>query len=141
MIDTIYSDPNFLKHYGVKGMRWGVRHDEVDKAFRPGPKDKASPAEKITRGSSEINDVLKSSLSRERRSKKKKQTDYSHLSDAELRSRINRLEMEKRYASLTDPGIKRGKAVALDVLDVTGDVLAYAAAAATIGTAIYKIKH
>jgi hypothetical protein len=25
MIDTIYSDPNFLQHYGVKGMKWGVR--------------------------------------------------------------------------------------------------------------------
>ena len=27
MIDTIYSDPNFLQHYGVKGMKWGVRKD------------------------------------------------------------------------------------------------------------------
>ena len=25
MIDTIYSDPNFLQHHGVKGMKWGVR--------------------------------------------------------------------------------------------------------------------
>lgn len=25
MIETIYSDPDFLEHYGVKGMKWGVR--------------------------------------------------------------------------------------------------------------------
>lgn len=25
MIDTIYTDPNFLQHYGVKGMKWGIR--------------------------------------------------------------------------------------------------------------------
>lgn len=25
MIDTIYSDPDFLEHHGVKGMHWGVR--------------------------------------------------------------------------------------------------------------------
>lgn len=25
MITTIYSDPDFLEHYGVKGMKWGVR--------------------------------------------------------------------------------------------------------------------
>lgn len=29
MIDTIYSDPDFLVHYGVKGMKWGVRNDYV----------------------------------------------------------------------------------------------------------------
>ena len=34
MIDTIYSDPNFLQHYGVKGMKWGVRKDEYKTAKR-----------------------------------------------------------------------------------------------------------
>lgn len=28
MIETIYSNPDFLAHYGVKGMRWGVRNED-----------------------------------------------------------------------------------------------------------------
>lgn len=42
MIDTIYSDPNFLKHHGVKGMRWGVRKD-VDSVFISGSSKTQDP--------------------------------------------------------------------------------------------------
>ena len=35
MIDTIYSDPNFLQHHGVKGMKWGVRRYQRSEQGEP----------------------------------------------------------------------------------------------------------
>ena len=34
MIDTIYSDPNFIEHHGIKGQRWGVRRFQNEDGTR-----------------------------------------------------------------------------------------------------------
>lgn len=133
---SIYDD--YLMHYGVKGMKWGVRKDQVEKAFKPGGKGSGSPAERATQASGNIVETTKRLVSRKKR---KRKPDYSHMSNKELQKRINRLEMERKYTSLSDPGISRGKQKVLDVLDVTGDVMALAASGAIIGTQIYRIKH
>ena len=133
---SIYDD--YLMHYGVKGMKWGVRKDRYEKAFKPGRKGSGSPAERTTQAGGNIVEATKRLVSRKRR---KAKPDYSHMSNKDLQKRINRLEMERKYASLSEPGMSRGKQKALDVLDVTGDVMALAASGAIIGTQIYRIKH
>ena len=64
---------DFFEHFGVKGMRWGVRRNRnnttTSQSLRP----------------------------------KKEQTDLSKMSDAELRTRINRIQMERQYRELTSP--------------------------------------
>lgn len=132
---SIYDD--YLMHYGVKGMKWGVRKDRYKKAFKPGRKGSASPAEKTTKASGDIIDATKRLVSRKKRRPKQ---DYSRISDGELRRRVQRLQLERSYASLTDPGLSRGKQKALDVLDIAGDFMAIAASGAIIGTQIYRIK-
>ena len=133
---SIYDD--YLMHHGVKGMKWGVRKDRYEKAFKPGKKGSGSPAERATKAGEDIISSTKRLVSRRKRRPKQ---DYSHISDNELRRRVQRLQLEKSYASLTDPGISRGKQRALDVLDVTGDVMAIAASGAIIGTQIHRFKH
>lgn len=133
---SIYDD--YLMHYGVKGMKWGVRKDRYEKAFKPGRKGSGSPAERTTQASGNIVEATKRLVSRKRRKPKQ---DYSKLSNKELQKRIQRLQMERTYASLSEPGISRGKQKVLDVLDVTGDAMAIVASGAIIGTQIYRIKH
>lgn len=133
---NIYDD--YLMHYGVKGMKWGIRKDRVEKAFKPGRKGSGSPAERATQAGWNIVETTKRLVSRKKR---KPKADYSHLSNKELQKRIQRLQMERTYASLSEPGMSRGKQKALDILDVAGDVMALAASGAIIGTQIYRMSH
>lgn len=71
---------DYLEHYGVRGMRWGVRRGH-------GPYGQPR-------------------MSR-RQARKQKAAEISSMSDAELRARLNRLQMEKQYKQLSsenDPG-------------------------------------
>lgn len=69
-----------LMHYGIKGMKWGVRRTPA----QLGHKTKNT-------------------------SKKQRRAEVKSMSDAELRNRINRLQMEKQYMQLTEPEISPGK--------------------------------
>ena len=87
---------NHLAHFGVKGMRWGVR--------------KASSGKK-TKGSNPA----------ERTSYKKAP---AKLSDAELRRRVSRMETEKRYIDLNPATAKKGQSNLNRVLTQQGEQLA-----------------
>ena len=126
-------EQNTLIHYGVKGMRWGVRRTPAQlarAAGRPLPKSSKKPAAKKT---PEKEAPAKKSL--------------SDLSDDELRSKISRLQLEKQYKELSKPTetvkTSRGKAFCLDVLETIGrntlTNLGTQAANHIIGDAINKI--
>ena len=48
-------------------------------------------------------------------SKKQKKEDVSKMSDAELRQRINRMQMEQQYNNLSKPKVNAGAKFAQDV--------------------------
>lgn len=140
-----------LYHYGVKGMKWGVRKDPYAK--RRGQRVKAKPTrEARTKPTSEERDnrinAAKSSAyvtrsvfrdasgivrTAEKYSRKRKvNPEVKNLSDAELRSRINRLEMERRYTTLTEPDLASGYEVAVDILNTIGTVVGITGGVLTI---------
>lgn len=83
---------NVLAHAGVKGMKWGVRRSQKQLDSAAGRK----PAKTET-----------------------KKEDVKSLSDADLRAKLNRLQMEKQYKDLTKapPGKSAaGKKFATEVL-------------------------
>lgn len=75
-----------FEHYGIKGMRWGVR--------------RANPS-----GGSLVAKKVEAKLPRKRISKgdlvPKKKNSVKHMSNQELQAAINRIELEKKYNKLT----------------------------------------
>lgn len=154
----------YICHHGIKGMHWGIRRfqpyadgakrkgkeigqaakkkakatsDKYPGAFKPGKDGKPSPSEKVTRATG---DVIGSTKNIIRSTQPKKHHDTSHMSDNELRQRINRLEMEKRYDNLMNSDLSSGRQKAMEILDVVGNIVAIGASTAAIGTAIYGAK-
>lgn len=82
-----------LMHYGVLGMKWGVR-----------------------RRRSTIKKSSNKTDSDPKESKVKKKKSVSELSDTELRQAINRIQMEKRLAQLTAKEKSAGAKFVTDVL-------------------------
>lgn len=102
-----------LAHYGVLGMRWGVRRTPEQLARASGRSVKeTSKAEK------------KGSASEKAASSSPTKKSLSDLSDDELRARISRLELEKRYKDLekadAKPKSTRGRDFCVNVLESIG---------------------
>ena len=109
----MYQYPDYMYHYGVKGMKWGVRKSRV----------KSSKSKK--RGISDRSirkDRLKASKSRRK------------LSDSELDARIKRLEKEKKLRTLTEEEINPGRTMVKNQLKKVG-------AAAVAGGAVVGARY
>lgn len=86
-------EQNELAHYGILGMKWGIRRTEAQLARARGKtkSDDADDNEKKTSSTS---------------SKKK---SVSEMSDDELRKAVNRLQLEKQYRDLSPKNVSAGQ--------------------------------
>lgn len=180
---------NELCHYGVLGMKWGVRKDRVtsgssgikntlrNRAFKirqpiisenEKPKNsqagtiyeykkpKNSPAgtmsenyenerpnyvsaEKIVRNAASIVGNAGKAYNaaariRSRNEKQKSNRSASEMSDAELRERIQRLNLEKQYRDLSSENLSSGMSAVKDALEIAGGI----AAIGVSGVSIYN---
>lgn len=78
-----------LKHYGVKGMKWGVRRP-VGKEGRVVRSGGAAPAKKTVSAKKPASSAKSAS-----------QTKPKPLTDEELRKKIQRMQLEVQYAQLS----------------------------------------
>lgn len=109
---------NELYHYGILGMKWGVRRTPEQLARARG--QRASSAD------SKVKEERKTAL-KNRRS----------LSTEDIQKRVERLKLEKQFKDLTNEDIAPGRKMASDILKSAGTkVLATAAA----GAAAYAVK-
>ena len=115
-----------LYHHGIKGQKWGIRRYQYkDGTLTPLGRKRL---EKLTKERTKL--LGNSDQSKETVPVKKTAKD---LSDEELRSTINRLQMEKQLADLTrQPETKKGKSVVGQILSESGQT-----AASTLTTAAF----
>ena len=96
---------NYIYHYGVKGMKWGVRRTPAQlghKVPRRSLSETASiAASKARAGMAKARSIAKSGVdaAREKQNQKAK-LSVKNMTTEELQQRINRLNLEKNYRNL-----------------------------------------
>jgi len=111
---------NALIHYGILGMKWGIRRT---------PKRLAR-----ARGRSKTDEIHEDY--------KKAHTSKSikSMSDAELRSRLNRIQMEQQYSQLSKSNVSKGKKYTQKIIKAGTTVATVTTTALTIYNNVGKIK-
>lgn len=104
-------DNNELMHYGVPGMKWGVRRTPA----QLGRKQTSSSKSLFEKKKSKPKAKAKSESSKKETAPKPK--SVKEMSDDELNSAIRRMQLEQTYASLSPKKVSTGKAVAKRILN------------------------
>lgn len=118
-------DNNELMHHGILGMKWGVRrYQNKDGSLTPAGKKRAKsetpPHEDYTKAHSK--------------------KSVKNMSDAELRNRVNRYQMEQQYNRFSENKVKKGREYVNKAIKAGATVASVTTTAITIYNNYKKLK-
>lgn len=122
----------FIVHYGVPGMKWGVRKARPTSGKRRGKTNAQRIYEHVTRKKETPKATTKTSSKPAKRR-------ISDMSDEELRSAISRMQMERTYAQLTAKEVSKGRKFVKDVMYNSAKNVATKATTAAMENALKKL--
>ena len=162
-------DNRELYHFGIKGMKWGVRrYQNKDGSLTPAGKKRAerdmsdlsnnkkkqySPnsskwvkedlerTKRLTDASSHMTNELKRANDNKIKNTPKNKMDLSQMTDKVLRDQINRAFLEKQYNEMFAPQTtSRGREYASQILESAGTALAITSSALGVALTIKELR-
>lgn len=134
-----------LAHYGVQGMKWGVRHDRKtfsSGSYRSGSTSKSGNRVRKLGSSSEKpkeHSDSKPRMSDHEKAQKIKSKSLSEMSNQEIEFLLKRQRLEKSYNELNPPQVSTGKKIFAGIAAVGTTALAAVTKADQIYSAYEKI--
>lgn len=109
---------NGLAHYGVKGMKWGVRKNRPSAADGPVEvRTQTRPGRRVTAKGGEYHSPSEDAVKRAKLGQRAKKSTVDSLSNKELKELVERMNLEQQYSRLNEQNRSIGEKMVRKLLN------------------------